>query len=128
MSKILFQQESYAIIGAAMKVHNELGCGFLESVYQEAFEIELKTRKIPYQRESSLLIEYRGHKLNKEFRADFICYNTIIIELKAVKKIKPIHEAQILNYLKATNLTLGILINFGNLELMTKRHNSNTSQ
>ena len=121
MSKILFQQESYAIIGAAMKVHNELGCGFLESVYQEAFEIELKTRKIPYQRESSLLIEYRGHKLNKEFRADFICYNTIIIELKAVKKIKPIHEAQILNYLKATNLSLGILINFGDLELMTKR-------
>jgi GxxExxY protein len=121
MSTIIFREESYAIIGAAMKVHNELGCGFLESVYQEAFELELKYRNIPFIREAPLYITYRGEKLNKGFRVDFICYNKIIVELKAVHEFTPLHEAQILNYLKASNFSLGLLINFGNLELETKR-------
>ncbi|TLX75264.1 GxxExxY protein [Labilibacter sediminis] len=121
MSQLIFRQESYAIIGAAMKVHNELGCGFIESVYQEAFEIELNLRQIPFIREAPLLINYRGQRLNKEFRVDFICYNKIILELKAVQEFSNIHQAQVLNYLKASDLSLGLLINFGNTELETQR-------
>ncbi|WP_066628904.1 GxxExxY protein [Labilibacter marinus] len=121
MTNIIYRQESYAIIGAAMKVHNELGCGFLESVYQEAFEVELKHRNIPYLREAPLSINYRGAKLNKEFRVDFICYDKVIVELKAVREFISIHEAQVLNYLKVSGISLGLLINFGNIELETKR-------
>ena len=121
MPEIIFEQESYAIVGAAIHVHNELGCGFVESVYQEAFEIELKYRSIPYIREAPLRINYRGGPLKKGFNADFICYDKIIVELKAVRELDAINQSQAFNYLKASRLILGILINFGKPQLDTQR-------
>lgn len=110
---MLFKEESYQIIGAAMEVHRQLGCGFVEAVYQEALEDELQLRNIPYEREKELDITYKGKVLSKTFKADFICYGKIILELKAVKEFTDEHYAQIYNYLRASNLELGILINFG---------------
>ena len=95
-----------------MAVHSWLGTGFLEEVYQEALEIEFKKRNIPYEREKVLKINYRCIILSKYYKADFICYNKILIELKTVNKILPEHEAQVINYLKATGLKLGLLFNF----------------
>jgi len=118
---MIYQDESYKIIGAAMKVHRELGCGFLEQVYQEALEIELKKQNIPSEREVPLTISYDGHILNKQYVADFKCYDKIILELKAVKELDNIHEAQVFNYLKATGYKLGLLINFGEVSLVYKR-------
>ena len=100
-----------------MEVHRVLGCGFVEIVYQEALEEEFKKRIIPYEREKELLINYKGKNLSKTFRADFICYNNIILELKAVSDFTEDHYAQIYSYLKASNMTLGILINFGKAKL-----------
>ena len=114
---LLFKNESFKIIGAAMEVHRVLGCGFVEIVYQEALEEEFKKRIIPYEREKELLINYKGKNLSKTFRADFICYNSIILELKAVSDFTEDHYAQIYSYLKASNMTLGILINFGKANL-----------
>lgn len=110
---LLFKEESYKIIGAAMEVHRLLGCGFVEPVYQEALEKEFILRGIPYEREKELRINYKGYSLTKTFRADFICYNKIILELKAVKEFTDEHYAQIYNYLRASGMELGILINFG---------------
>lgn len=114
---LLYKNESFKIIGAALEVHKTLGCGFIEVVYQEALEEEFKKRGIPYEREKELLINYKGKTLSKTFRADFICYNKIILELKAVSDFTDDHYAQIYSYLKASNLTLGILINFGKANL-----------
>ena len=110
---LIYQNESYAIRGAAMKVYNTLGCGFLEAVYQEALEIELDKRHIPYEREKELEICYNGIKLGKKYVADFVCYGKIILELKAVKELDDSHRSQLYNYLKATGFKLGFLINFG---------------
>ena len=110
---LIYQNESYAIRGAAMKVYNTLGCGFLEAVYQEALEIELDKRHIPYEREKELEICYDGIKLGKKYVADFVCYGKIILELKAVKELDDSHRSQLYNYLKATGFKLGFLINFG---------------
>ncbi|AFL84923.1 hypothetical protein Belba_2363 [Belliella baltica DSM 15883] len=118
---LIYKNESYNIIGAAMEVHKELGKGFLESVYQEALEIELAAYKIPYLREASLPIDYKNRMLSKYFVADFICYDKIILELKAISELSPEHTSQIFNYLKATGFKLGILINFGALSLEYKR-------
>lgn len=118
---LVYKEESYKIIGAAMAVHRELGPGFLESVYQEALELEFQDKKVPYQREVSLTITYKGKALLKEYVADFVCFNKIIVELKAVKELDPIHEAQVFNYLKATGFKLGLLINFGEASLVYKR-------
>lgn len=96
-----------------MKVYNTLGCGFLEAVYQEALEIELDKRHIPYEREKELEICYDGIKLGKKYVADFVCYGKIILELKAVKELDDSHRSQLYNYLKATGFKLGFLINFG---------------
>ena len=96
-----------------MKVYNTLGCGFLEAVYQEALEIELDKRHIPYEREKELEICYDGIKLGKRYVADFVCYDKIILELKAVKELDDSHRSQLYNYLKATGFKLGFLINFG---------------
>lgn len=112
-NNLLYKEESYQIIGAAMEVHRTLGCGFIEAVYQEALEEEFKKRNIPYEREKEIPIEYKGKKLSKTFRADFICHNKIILELKAVSGFTDDHYAQIYSYLKASQLKLGILINFG---------------
>ena len=111
---IFYKEESYKIIGAAMKVYNNLGSGFLEAVYQEALEIELNRVGIPFEREKEVSVYYDGVKLQQTFRADFICCDDIIIELKAVSNLTDSHRAQVYNYLKATKMKLGILINFGN--------------
>lgn len=107
------KEESFDIVGAAMQVYNILGNGFLEAVYQEAFEIELRTRGIPYEREKELVIYYEGIELQKKFYADFVCFGNIIVELKAVSKLENVHRSQVYNYLKATGKKLGLLINFG---------------
>jgi GxxExxY protein len=120
-TELLYKEESYAIIGAAMEVHNVLGSGFIEAIYQEAFEIELEDRKIPYLAQSPIEIYYKKKLLKKKFYADFFCKDDIIVEIKAVSKILPEHEAQLINYLKATNVQLGLLINFGESSLTHKR-------
>ncbi len=118
---LLYKEEAYKIIGAAMKVHTTLGYGFLEQVYQEALEIEFNKQDIPFIREAPLAIRYEGIPLTKKYIADFICYDKIIIELKAVNEFDNIHEAQVYNYLKCTGYKLGLLINFGNKSLNYKR-------
>ena len=107
------RNESYAINGAAMQVYNVLGHGFLESVYQEALAIEFTKRGIPYQREKELKIYYDGKELQQTYRADFVCYDDIIVEIKAVSELDGSHRSQVYNYLKATGFKLGLLINFG---------------
>ncbi|RMG89257.1 MAG: GxxExxY protein [Chloroflexi bacterium] len=119
--KYLYQDETYRIIGCAMEVHRHLGCGFLEAVYQEALEIEFQKQGIPYCREKQLTIQYKGIPLQKTYIADFVCYDKIIVELKALTSLSSEHIAQVLNYLKATGYRLGLLINFGALSLEYKR-------
>lgn len=120
-SNILFKEESYRIIGAAMEVHRVLGCGFVEAIYQEALEKEFALRNIPFEREKELSVSYKGNTLSKSFKADFICYNKIILELKAVKEFADEHYAQIYNYLRASGMDLGILINFGTASIEYER-------
>lgn len=115
------KNETYSIIGAAMEVHKTLGCGFLEAVYQEALEIEFKKQQIPYKREEILNIYYKNEILKKHYLADFVCYDKIIIELKALAELSTDHESQVLNYLKATGLQVGLLLNFGAKSLQYKR-------
>ena len=110
---LIYQDDSYQILGAAMHVYNVLGPGFVEAVYQEALQREFNHRGIPYQREKEVNIYYGDEILDIKFRPDFICYNKIIVELKAVAELENIHRAQIINYLKATQFKLGLLINFG---------------
>lgn len=117
----LFGQETYQIIGAAMAVHRALGHGFLEAVYQEALALEFIEKKIPFVKEQALEIQYKGKSLRKKYYADFLCYDQIIIELKAMEGIHNDHLTQVLNYLKATNLKLGLLLNFGTPSLQYKR-------
>ena len=104
-----------------MEVHRDLGCGFLEAVYQEALEIEFQKQGIPYEKEKLLTIYYKGIKLKKRYSADFVCYDKIIVELKALSDLTTQNEAQVLNYLKTTKLKLGLLINFGSKSLQYKR-------
>lgn len=111
--KIVYQDESYQIQGAIFEVYREMGCGFLESVYQECLEKELRNRKIPFESQVQLPLSYKGEQLEQKYVPDLICYGKIIVELKAVKDLAPEHQAQLLNYLKATNLELGLLVNFG---------------
>ena len=118
---IKHKEKSYNIIGACMAVHRELGCGFLEAVYQEALALELKERGIPYIQEEKLEIYYKEHTLQQYYVADFICYDNIVLELKALSGLESSHYAQVLNYLKATDLSLGLLVNFGTKSLESKR-------
>ncbi|MCO6450724.1 MAG: GxxExxY protein [Caldilineales bacterium] len=113
--------QTYAIIGAAMEVHNQLGSGFLEAVYQEALHIELVSRHIPCEREVEIPIQYKGRKLNTAYRADFICYESVVVELKAIKAITSIEEAQVINYLLATGYSVALLVNFGAQSLEYRR-------
>jgi len=113
--------ETYAIIGAAMRVHSELGHGFLEAVYQEALEKEFLIQEIDYAREVEIPIYYRSEKLRTAYRADFICYNRIIVELKALQGISGLEISQVINYLKATGLPKALLLNFGSTHLQYKR-------
>jgi len=111
----------YAIIGAAMEVHRALGHGFLEAVYQESLAIEFQMRDIAFQREAELKIEYKGHALNKSYIADFICFNEVIVEVKAQSALTPTDQSQALNYLAATGLHTALLINFGQPSLEYQR-------
>ena len=113
MTELILKEEVFAIIAAAIEVHRELGAGFLEAVYQEAMEIELANHNIPFETRKTLTISYKGRPLKKEYEADLVCYGQIILELKALDRLSGKEEAQILNYLKATGLQVGLLINFG---------------
>ena len=113
--------QTHAIIGAAMEVHRTLGCGFLEAVYQEALAIELESRSIPFAPQVELAIEYKGRKLGCAYRADLICFDSVIVELKAVSEIGVIEQAQVLNYLKATAIERGLILNFAKTKLEFRR-------
>ena len=112
---------TYAIIGAAMEVHRHLGCGFLEPVYQEALAIELSAQRIPFDREVDLPVFYKGERLNTAYGAGFVCYDSIIVEAKALSKLSGVEEGQMINYLKATGPQVGLLVNFGEPSLEHKR-------
>jgi GxxExxY protein len=113
-------QQTYAIIGAAMAVHRQLGHGFLEAVYQAALEREFILQDIPFAREVCLPVSYRGARI-AEYQADFVCYGEVIVELKALHKLTGVDEAQVINYLKATGFNRGLLLNFGSPRLTHKR-------
>lgn len=113
MSGLIYGDLSYAINGAAFYVYNKLGHGFLEAVYQEALEIEFQRRNIPHEREKELRIVYDGIELKQFYKADFVCYGKIIVELKAVSELDDAHRSQVYNYLHATGYRLGLLYNFG---------------
>jgi len=112
---------TYAIIGAAMEVHQQLGHGFSDPVYQEAMAIELGLVAIPFQKEVELPVVYKGQKLKTFYKADFLCFESVIVELKALSDLSSVHEAQVLNYLKATGLSVGLLVNFGAPRLEFRR-------
>ena len=112
-TEILFKDESYKIVGACFEVYREKGCGFLEAVYQECLEIELRLQGIPFIAKRGLALEYKGVRLHATYEPDFVCHEKIILELKAVKDLADEHRAQVQNYLKATGLHLGLLVNFG---------------
>ncbi len=118
---MLFKDETEKILKACINVHNELGNCFLEPVYQEALAIEFDLQGIPYKKEVKLEITYKGHKLDKEYYADFICYDSIIVELKAVARLVNSHKAQVINYLSAINKNVGLLVNFGESSLKWQR-------
>ncbi len=116
-----YKKECYNIIGCAMEVHSELGNGFLEAVYQEALAIALYEKHIPFEKEKLLEIRFRNRILNKQYIADFICFEEVIVELKALSELSNNHISQVLNYLKATNKKIALLINFGTDRLEYKR-------
>lgn len=120
-NELLLKDEVYAVVGAAMAMSNELGSGFLETVYQEALEIELADRKIPFVAQVPIPIFYKGRLLTKQYIPDFICYDHVVVEIKALKALTTIEEAQLLNYLKATGKPVGLLLNFGSPKLEWKR-------
>ncbi|MFC0264069.1 GxxExxY protein [Fontibacter flavus] len=118
---MIFKKETYEIVGVAMNVHKEIGGGFFESVYQEAFGIELLENNIPFEKEVRLQIQYKGNLLSKYFIADFVCYRNILVELKSSTAITDEYYAKVINYLKATRKPLGLLLNFGPKSLEFKR-------
>ena len=113
MTKLILEDETNAVTGAAIEVHRALGPGFLENVYQEAMKRELTARNIPFESEVPLDINYKGQPLTQKYYADLICFGQIIVELKALNQLSGKEDAQLLNYLKATGLTVGLLFNFG---------------
>ena len=112
-NKVLYKEECYLIQGAIFEVYRELGCGFIEAVYQEALAKELANRNIPFYEQPEITISYKNEVLKQTFHPDFVCYDKIILELKAVKETNDEFKAQLMNYMKISNLRLGLLINFG---------------
>ena len=121
MSDILYRDEAFNIVGAAMAVHRHLGCGFSEKVYQEALELEFQQRGIQYVRESPVHAVYNGVQLKTEFIPDFICYDSIVVEIKAVRELDDMHRSQAINYAKVIGVNLSLLINFGQSSLVYER-------
>jgi GxxExxY protein len=115
---LVFPDESYIINGACMEVYRTLGNGFLEAVYQESIELEFKKREIPFVSQKPLTLLYQGQPLKQSYKTDFICYDKIIVEIKAISKLTDEHRAQVMNYLKATGYQLGLLYNFGHYPLL----------
>lgn len=113
MSKLIHEKETYEILGACFEVYREKGCGFLEAVYQESLEIEFGLREIAAKALVPLPLEYKGRPLKKKYEADFICHDRVLVELKAVSALTDEHRAQVQNYLNATGLRVGLLVNFG---------------
>ena len=120
-NNILYKEECYKIIGACMSVHKELGPGFLEAVYQESLAIEFLDQGIPFEKEKEIRIFYKDKILDKCYKADFLCFGKIIVEIKALSELSNDHISQLLNYLKATKLRVGLLVNFGSPSLTYKR-------
>ena len=118
MSKLMLEKETYEILGACFEVYKEKGCGFLEAVYQECLEIEFELRGLPARALVPLPLTYKERLLKKKYEADFICFDTVLVELKAVSKITDEHRAQVQNYLNATGLRVGLLVNFGHFPLV----------
>ena len=112
MSSIIYRLESFDIMGACFEVYKEKGSGFVESVYQECLEMELGDRKIPFKAQVELALNYKGRPLKSKFKPDFICYDKIVLELKAVSGLTDEHRAQVQNYLRATGMKLALLVNF----------------
>src|SRR5262249_14993039 len=110
---LLFEQESYAVLGACFEVYKEMGCGFLEAVYQECLELELERRGVPFRPQPDLFLNYKGRQLQQFYKSDLVCYEKIAVEIKAVKSLEEVHRAQLHNYLKGTGLRVGYLVNFG---------------
>ena len=117
----LHDPRTYKIIGAAIEVHCQLGCGFLESVYQEALALELRIRNIPFRKELTFNVTYKGHRLNSQYRPDFVCFEEVIVELKALSKLSSVEDSQLINYLKVTGYHTGLLLNFGGRSLEKRR-------
>jgi len=113
MPSIIYKLESFEIMGACFEVYKEKGSGFVESVYQECLEIEMGLRNIPVKAQQELSLTYKGRPLKSKFKPDFICYDKIVLEIKAVSGLTDEHRAQVQNYLRATGLKLGLLVNFG---------------
>ena len=122
IDKLIYGKESYRIIGACMAVHRELGCGMREMVYGDALEEEFKLQGIPYEREYSMIAVYKGIELKHSFVCDFICYEHILLEIKAERELNDINRSQVINYLKISKQPLGLLINFGEPSLKYERY------
>ena len=113
MKDLIYKEESYAIVGACFEVYNQMGAGFLEAVYQECLEIEFRERKIPFMARKQLVLRYKQQTLKAKYVPDFVCHEKIILEIKALSDITNEHRAQVHNYLRATGMKLGLLVNFG---------------
>ena len=120
-SRLVYEEDTYAVIGVAMDVYYRLGCGFLVPVYQEALELELGLRKIPFTAQTRLPIRYKDYQLKKRYKADFVCFERIIVEIKAQTALVAVDWAQLLNYLKASEFRVGLLFNFGSSVTLEKK-------
>ncbi len=118
MTKLIHAEETHALLGACFEVYREKGCGFLEAVFQECLELELGDRTIPFQTQPQLRLEYKGRVLKQRYQPDFLCFNKVILEIKAVSNLTDEHRAQLHNYLKAIGLRVGLLVNFGHYPLV----------
>ena len=121
MSHPVYKEKSYSIVGACMEVHRQMGSGFLEAVYQECLALEFTKRQIPFQPQRRLELSYKGRPLLAKYVPDFVCFDVIILEIKGIRELTDYHRAQVLNYLKATQRKLGLLINFGAQKLQCER-------
>jgi GxxExxY protein len=128
MTEIIYKNESYAIMGACFEVYNAKGCGFLEPVYQECLAIEFEHQRIPAIPKPFLTLSYRDRTLQQTYQADFVCFEKIILELKAVSQVADEHRAQLLNYLHATGFALGLLVNFGHYPKLEYERIAKTEQ